>query len=457
LTTVASSCERKEPITATDVTFQTSGSSRSASSGTLDKGCDDLVGGADAGQTRKDFFERKTVLFGVLACASVFHKHKSKAEASALARGGFDACVRGDTGEDNGVDAAGLELLLQVGASEGAPVALGDENISRLETCRGSDLRCNCGYWLVAHVVRLVDGLLHEVVDIDADIDNRSSGGTESFGKLFGVCNDLRGGIRGRVHADDGILQINEDECGLLMVKLKFWHGLLYWGSSFNKTEGILDSLDVEYEGALGFVKSCTCRSTAGALGTPSRGLSGWAAELFAEVGYEAATMTVIAERSGSSIGALYNYFPDKQAIALTLLNQYGEEIEAHWKPLMEQAPKLTHQEFANLFIERITELVRKRPAYLSLLVAPVRLRRPPAAKKALWATIANAFRAKNPSLSDEQSVLATKVTIQMVRGLMTLYAEAEPEGKDLVVDEFKKVLTSYLGTIMYQGKARAK
>ncbi|HEY2466431.1 MAG TPA: helix-turn-helix domain-containing protein, partial [Terracidiphilus sp.] len=44
------------------------------------------------------------------------------------------------------------------------------------------------------------------------------------------------------------------------------------------------------------------------------------AAALFAEVGYEAATMTAIAERSGSSIGALYNYFPDKQAVALTLL-----------------------------------------------------------------------------------------------------------------------------------------
>ena len=40
------------------------------------------------------------------------------------------------------------------------------------------------------------------------------------------------------------------------------------------------------------------------------------AAELFAEVGYEATTMTAIAERSGSSIGALYNYFPDKQAVA---------------------------------------------------------------------------------------------------------------------------------------------
>ena len=86
------------------------------------------------------------------------------------------------------------------------------------------------------------------------------------------------------------------------------------------------------------------------------------AAELFVEVGYEAATMTAVAERSGSSIGALYNYFPDKQSIAFTLVNQYSQELEAHWKPLMEQAEILTHAEFADLFIERITQFVQKRP-----------------------------------------------------------------------------------------------
>jgi AcrR family transcriptional regulator len=181
------------------------------------------------------------------------------------------------------------------------------------------------------------------------------------------------------------------------------------------------------------------------------------AAALFVEVGYEATTMTAIAERSASSIGALYNYFPDKQAIALTLVNQYGQELEAYWKPLIEQATKLTHRQFADLFIERITELVRQRPAYLSLATAPVRFRRPPAAKKALWAAFGNAFRAKNPSLSEEQSVLAAKVTLQMVSGLMMLYADAAPKGKDLVVDEFKKVLTAYLGTIVYQEEAKAK
>ena len=58
--------------------------------------------------------------------------------------------------------------------------------------------------------------------------------------------------------------------------------------------------------------------------------------------------MTAVAERSGSSIGALYNYFPDKQTIAFTLVSQYSQEVEAHWKPLMEQAEILTHAEFAD-------------------------------------------------------------------------------------------------------------
>src|ERR1700750_1511751 len=76
------------------------------------------------------------------------------------------------------------------------------------------------------------------------------------------------------------------------------------------------------------------------------------AAELFVEDGYEATTMTAIAERSGSSIVALYNYFPDKHAIALTLLSHNAKEMEEQWRPLMEQAENLTLREFASLFIE---------------------------------------------------------------------------------------------------------
>src|SRR5277367_5889039 len=106
------------------------------------------------------------------------------------------------------------------------------------------------------------------------------------------------------------------------------------------------------------------------------------AAELFVEVGYEATTMTAIAERSGSSIGALYNYFPDKQSVAFNLLKQYSGDLEAQWTPLMAQAASLTHAEFSELFIDRITQFVQERPAFLKLLASPIRFRRDPAARK---------------------------------------------------------------------------
>ena len=186
-------------------------------------------------------------------------------------------------------------------------------------------------------------------------------------------------------------------------------------------------------------------------------GILDTAAKIFVEVGYEAATVTAIAERSGSSIGALYNYFPDKQSIAFTLVNQYSQEIEAHWKPLMEQAETLTHAEFADQFIERITQFAQERPAYLSLLAAPIRFRRDPATRKASRVAIANAFQAKNPSLSKEQSLLAAKASLQIVRGMMALYEEADTKEKVLVVAEFKKVLTLYLRGVLSEDEASAK
>jgi hypothetical protein len=68
----------------------------------------------------------------------------------------------------------------------------------------------------------LVDGKLHEVVEIDADIDDGRA--AKSFGEFPGVFDDLCGGMGHWIHADDGILQVDEDECGLFGVELEFCH-----------------------------------------------------------------------------------------------------------------------------------------------------------------------------------------------------------------------------------------
>ncbi len=66
-------------------------------------------------------------------------------------------------------------------------------------------------------------------------------------------------------------------------------------------------------------------------------------AELVDEIGYEALTTTLLAERAGVAIGSVYQFFPDKRAIvqALTLRNldaylqrlsaRFSEQSFGHW------------------------------------------------------------------------------------------------------------------------------
>jgi hypothetical protein len=119
--------------------------------------------------------------------------------------------VAGDAGENYGVDAACFELLLKIGAGEGSPMAFGKEDVTWLEAGRRSDLGGDSWQRLVAHIVRLIDMRLHEVIEVDADIDDRGPVGAETVGKLSGVSDNLCGGIRRGVHAKDGILEIDEN------------------------------------------------------------------------------------------------------------------------------------------------------------------------------------------------------------------------------------------------------
>ena len=58
------------------------------------------------------------------------------------------------------------------------------------------------------------------------------------------------------------------------------------------------------------------------------------AAAVFAEKGYEAATMTEIALRAGASIGSLYQFFPVKEALADTLVQNYVALLAADLQQL---------------------------------------------------------------------------------------------------------------------------
>jgi AcrR family transcriptional regulator len=173
------------------------------------------------------------------------------------------------------------------------------------------------------------------------------------------------------------------------------------------------------------------------------------ASGLFGKVGFEATTMAAIAAGSNTSIGGLYHYFPDKNSIVLALLQQSDKAFETEWKSLIAQAPGLTPQKFADIFIETMLRLVRQHPSYLALQTAPIRLRRDPASRRALRLAIADAFCAKNPALTKERAFLSANVVVQTVGGMTRLFATSDPQDQPTIVADYKVILTAYLTVIL--------
>src|SRR5580700_10899327 len=62
------------------------------------------------------------------------------------------------------------------------------------------------------------------------------------------------------------------------------------------------------------------------------------AAAVFAEKGYEAATMTEIAARAGAPIGSLYQFFPAKETLADVLVQNFVAMLAADLAALEERA-----------------------------------------------------------------------------------------------------------------------
>jgi AcrR family transcriptional regulator len=169
------------------------------------------------------------------------------------------------------------------------------------------------------------------------------------------------------------------------------------------------------------------------------------AGDLIGELGFEPVTMTAIAEQAHASIGALYDYFPDKQALGLALLARYTEEADKHWAELLDKAGSLTKTSLADLFVEGILAFVRKHPAYLALLRAPISYSRSAAGRQPLRTTIAGALQTVSPNLPADQAFLSAQVIVELIKGLLAVYKQAPSGDKIKVENEFKKLMRLYL------------
>lgn len=136
------------------------------------------------------------------------------------------------------------------------------------------------------------------------------------------------------------------------------------------------------------------------------------AAQVFARHGYAAGTTNRIAERAGVSIGTLYQYFPNKDAILIALIERHLNEGESILAPLLTELS--AHPPPVREMLERVLgallELHRHQPVLHRVLFeeAP----RPPQLRDRLERVFEDASAALARYLASRPEVTITDVRV---------------------------------------------
>jgi AcrR family transcriptional regulator len=173
-------------------------------------------------------------------------------------------------------------------------------------------------------------------------------------------------------------------------------------------------------------------------------------AALFAEKGYDAATMTEIAERAGAAIGSLYQFFPSKEALAEALFDRFAERAAVTFAQVEERAPGSAPAALADLLVNHKLALRSDREAAAAALsgaIAGVVERRKPLAD-ALRARIAVVLLSANARLTEDEAMVAAIMVGQILKMVPALAENEEMSGFPLVL-EVRKLLTLYLKDVL--------
>ncbi len=168
------------------------------------------------------------------------------------------------------------------------------------------------------------------------------------------------------------------------------------------------------------------------------------AAEVIAEKGYAAATLTEVASRAGTSIGSLYQYFPDKPAVVAALAGQYGREIDELWARLAADTGGRSLTETIDRMLKAIEGYLRERPAFPALLAGADGYRHEADVRTRLRVNVAAVLQPygdRSASVTDR----IAETTVQIIKAFCAAIGEVASIDRPSVSKEYRCALTAYL------------
>lgn len=170
------------------------------------------------------------------------------------------------------------------------------------------------------------------------------------------------------------------------------------------------------------------------------------AAAVFTEKGYEAATMTEIASRARAPIGSLYQFFPAKEALADTLVQNYVALLAADLEELEARAAEIDNP----TLVARLFGLLRSHPHERTAVQPLVEARMDERTRRTTFRHmvrkhLAAILRARAPSLPTETARDMAIVMLQMMKAANSLGDEEGLAGRAAGVRDLQALAVQYL------------
>ncbi len=172
---------------------------------------------------------------------------------------------------------------------------------------------------------------------------------------------------------------------------------------------------------------------------------------VFVDVGVGAATMQMIADRASASVGSLYHFFPNKEAIVEALGARYAEFVRQNNEAAMPLA--MVHLPAADLF-ERVLQaqvgFIESTPAFDAVHDA-VHRNCPAiydALNQALVGHVGQFLALRYPTMPEPERAASAMVAVATVHSVVDLASRIPPDFRALVIREAHAMLVAHYGAL---------
>jgi AcrR family transcriptional regulator len=174
------------------------------------------------------------------------------------------------------------------------------------------------------------------------------------------------------------------------------------------------------------------------------------AAEVFTKVGYAAATTNAIAREAGVSPGTLYQFFPNKEAIAIQLGSLLNHRmVEMHGAVFTPENAVLPLRQMLDATLDPLLEFNCENPVFLTLVqdcgIPGQMAQEHHALHGTLLQRVEDLLALRAPRLAAEDRTRIAAMTFGIFKAGLTLVLAHRGEMREAYITELKSAVYGYL------------